>query len=79
MTRKRKREILKSLFSNYTDKPLSEMNPHEKLTRIYHDIEFQLEIRKRKITDGKGHKEIIIDPNDQANWYFKRFLYRVPK
>jgi hypothetical protein len=74
MKKRRKKEIFKSLFENYVDKQFSEMNAHEKLTYLYQNMVFQLNIRKRKITQGKQHKEIIIDKNDPANWCCKRII-----
>jgi hypothetical protein len=74
MKRRRKIEIMKSLFNNYVDKQISKMNAAEKLTYLSQNMVFQLEIRKRKIIQGKQHKEIITDKNDPANWYCKRIL-----
>lgn len=72
MTKKRKKEILKTLFANYVDKPFSQMDSTEKFMYLSQNITFQLEIRKRKITQAKKHKEIMIDEKDPTSWYFKR-------
>lgn len=66
-----------SLFNNYVNKPISQMTVTEKIIFLGHNMFFQKQIRKRVITRGKEHKEIIfLDENDLTSWVCKRKLIK---
>jgi len=68
---------MKSLFDNYVDKPVIKMTATEKIIYLGHNMVFQKQIRKRVITKGKEHKEIIfLDGNDPTSWVCKRKLIK---
>jgi hypothetical protein len=72
LTRRRKKEILASLFDNYVNKPMSQMTAYEKILFLGHNMIFQKQIRRRVFVNGKEHKEIIVDKNDPTNWHYEK-------